>query len=68
MKKKEFEIGEEFKCGLVKLRCEKATSGCSGCVFYREGEFNDCSHIALGKCDAYSRKDRQDVVFVEVED
>lgn len=62
---KEFKIGEVFQCGLVKLRVEKAKSGCCGCIFSRDNDFNDCSHTALGYCGAYYRKDKTDVIFVK---
>lgn len=68
MAKKEFQIGEVFQCGLVKLICRKATNGCSGCIFFKENDHNDCSHIALGNCGAYYREDKTGIIFVKVED
>lgn len=66
--KTEFKIGDVFQCGLVKLKCEKATNGCKGCIFYKKESQNDCSFIALGNCGSCYRGDRNNVIFVEVEE
>lgn len=66
MSKTEFKIGEVFQCGLVKLRCVKATNLCDGCVFYFYNEDplkKDCSYIALGNCVSCYRKDKTNVIF-----
>lgn len=68
MAKKEFKIGEVFQCGLVKLKCEKATIDCTNCFF--EGVDYCCTSIneMTGSCDSSEREDKTNVVFVKVED
>lgn len=69
MSKTEFKIGEVFQCGLVKLRCVKATNLCDGCVFYNGDPLTkDCSYIALGNCGSCYRKDKTNVIFKKVEE
>lgn len=66
--KKEFKVGEVFQCGIVRLRCEKSGLGCDGCYFLC---FRDCEVInkrITGSCIRSEREDKQDVIFVKVEE
>lgn len=72
MAKKEFNIGEVFQCGLVKLKVEKAEySGCDGChkCFIYKNHI-DCELVEsiLGECEAENREDKTDVIFVKVDE
>lgn len=70
MKQKEFKVGEVFQCGLVKLRCEESrTTGscCEGCFFHFRC-FKETTGNIAGSCARTERKDKTDVIFVEVED
>lgn len=62
MEKKEFAVGEEFQCGLIKLRVEKGGKNCNKC--YLRGS---CKYSITGPCSAEIREDKTDVIFVEVE-
>lgn len=67
--KKEFQPGEVFQFGLLKLRCEKIKSDkCEGC-FFNDNNTYDCNNIynILGGCCEFERSDNQDVIFVKVE-
>lgn len=70
MPKTEFKIGETFQCGLVKLRVEHGIDNnvaCEGCYFDTEEPcLADVRFI--GPCDYISRKDKQNVIFVKVEE
>lgn len=66
--KKEYKIGETFQCGLVKLKCKKAINGCVGCFLCDIITFQDDCKILVGECDKRMREDKQDVIFVKVED
>lgn len=70
MAKTEYQVGEIFQCGLVKLKCVKS-----------ENEFNPCegrvfnSHIGcvgiigmFGGCSIFNREDETNVIFVKVEE
>ena len=65
MAKTEFNLGEVFQCGLVKLRVEEANS-CDGCYLDDLGCYGHLRDI-VGLCDK-SRKDESSVIFVKVED
>jgi hypothetical protein len=67
MEKKEFKIGEEFQCGLIKLKVEKEKNGCVGCVFVCVGGACKIAGIIAGNCTSEEREDKTDVIFVEVE-
>lgn len=69
MKKKEFKIGETFQCGLIKLKVEKArsiASWCDGCFFHFRC-FKEIVPAITGPCARTKREDKNDVVFVKVE-
>lgn len=70
MQKTEFKIGETFQCGLVKLRVEHGIDNkvaCKGCYFDTEEPcLADVRFV--GPCDPMSRRDKQNVIFVEVEE
>lgn len=69
MQKKEFKIGEEFQCGMVKLKCAKSSFSCDG--YYFLGSSLDCrviNRMITGDCIKSERKDNSDVIFVEVEE
>ena len=68
--KTEYQVGEIFQCGLVKLKCVKSENEfnpCEGCVFN--------SHIGcvgiigmFGGCSIFNREDETNVIFVKVEE
>lgn len=64
MAKKEFAVGEEFQCGLIKLKIIKAKYWCEGCYF-RDKKCLKLGDI-IGPC-GQDRKDKTDVIFVKVE-
>ncbi len=59
---KEYKIGEEFEFEGVKLRCDKSTNICSGCVFWSK---MDCD--TAPDCMSQTRNDDTSVIFVEVQ-
>lgn len=68
MAKKEYGIGEIFKCGSLKLKCEKKPENCAS---YRKCEYcalESCGVciILAGNCSRLSREDKADVIFVKV--
>lgn len=69
--KTEFQIGEEFQCGLVRLKCiaqrEDLGTDCTGCIL--DG-INCCAKIdiLMGRCADYERTDKRNVIFVKVEE
>ena len=68
-KKKEFAIGEEFQCGLVRLRVKKSADYCDGCYFLGLGI--NCEIInnkITGSCVEQQRNDKSNVIFVKVEE
>lgn len=69
MAKKEFKIGEEFQCGLIRLRCEETRNigaCCEGCFFnYRC--FKAVTGKITGPCARTHREDKTDVVFIKVD-
>lgn len=72
MKNKEYSIGEEFEYEGVRLKCVKDVSEipCNGCYFDVE-EFPCFCRIDFPErieCLGFKRKDKTDVVFVEVEE
>lgn len=66
MPKKEYKIGEEFQCGLVRLKCVSGLS-CESCYF--KGIDYCCTVIydMVGGCDSSEREDKTNVAFVKVE-
>lgn len=67
MKKEEFEIGEIFNVGLMKLKCVESTSGsCTGCEFW-DPYRTRCGTIRgiRGWCTPDWRKDEKNVIFVK---
>lgn len=72
MPKKEFKVGEVFQCGLVKLRVEEG-KGCCKCIFYNQKYFKcDITQPALkkflGSCSKNERKDKNNIIFIKVEE
>lgn len=69
MEKREFEIGEVFDVGLIKLKCVevdiKNENPCEGCVFTKK--FHVCGIIndMIGPCASVNREDKKNVVFIE---
>lgn len=68
MTKKEFEVGEVFQCGLVRLKVEKEKNGCTGCIFIGVGGACKIAGILAGNCTSEEREDNTDVIFVSVEE
>lgn len=70
MQKIEFKVGEVFRCGLIKLRCEETRNiggCCEGCFFHFRC-FKDSTGAISGPCSRTEREDKTDVIFVKVED
>lgn len=69
MAKKEFEIGEVFQCGLVKLKVVKQEKigTCTGCALNRL-EYCTAVQEFVGSCYHADREDNTDIVFVKVEE
>lgn len=72
MAKTEYNLGEVFQCGMVKLRVEEC-KGCCKCIFYNQKYFKcDITLPALkkflGSCSKNERKDKTSVIFVKVEE
>lgn len=70
MEKKEFKIGETFQCGLVKLKVEKnyKWNSCQGCYINELEGVCDVYYSLIGKCLRGDREDKNDVIFVKVEE
>lgn len=72
MAKKEFEVGETFQCGIVKLKCIiepiNRSERCDGCFFDDNGDCIDRFNNIVGECSHTNRKDKTNVIFVKVED
>ena len=67
MPQKEYKIGEEFQCGLVRLKCV-ANRGCKDCYF---NGIDYCYFVVkriVGCCNSNDRKDKTDVAFIKVQD
>lgn len=67
MAKKEFKVGEEFQCGLIKLKCE-ANLDFEECYF--KGIDYCCTTVydIVGACDRDGRTDKTNVAFVKVDE
>ena len=66
--KMERAIGEVFEFKGEKYKVEEGCNGCEKCSFDR-GEYCYANSLEIvGKCAAYSRKDKLDVVFVKIVD
>lgn len=65
MPKTEFAVGEEFQCGLVRLKVEEG-KGCENCYF-RASE--NCSFLEniIGECAQSHREDKTSIIFKKVE-
>lgn len=67
---KDLEVGRIFTYKNLKLIVKEAKNGdCSGCFFYENRR--DCEDALKSKapaCASWARKDKKNVVFVEVED
>lgn len=73
MEKKEFKVGEVFQCGLIKLKVIKAQNPryhCRECIISKLVEDCDCVCFEpiVGECTCYDREDKNDVIFVKVEE
>lgn len=65
----EYKVGEVFQFGKIKLRCVLGT-GCNKC-FFSHFKFDDDIFITknvIGPCDGISRSDKNDIIFVKVEE
>lgn len=68
MKRKEFKVGEEFQCGLIKLRVvEGNENSCLKCILNKTILCGNIDFIT-GSCFSNEREDGKDVYFVKVED
>lgn len=71
MAKKEFKVGEVFQCGLVKLKVEKVKGNnhlCNGCFFNNSMHECENNKYFIGSCSSKGREDKNNVIFVKVED
>lgn len=69
--KTEFEVGEVFQCGLIKLKCvdnpdKRNSNPCVKCYFANM----DCGDAreVTGDCESTMRVDGENVIFVKSED
>jgi hypothetical protein len=69
MAKKEFKVGETFQCGLAKLKVVKAekVGTCTGCDLVGL-EYCTAVQEFIGSCYRGDREDKNDVIFVKVEE
>lgn len=69
MAKKEFNVGETFQCGLVKLKVvkQKKIGTCTGCDLLGL-EYCTAVQEFIGSCYHADRQDKTDVIFVKVEE
>lgn len=68
-KKNQFQIGETFQFGLIRLKCVISGKGnyCTDCFFHD----TNCDEIytkVIGSCAKEQRYDKTDVIFVKSED
>nr|DAI36222.1 MAG TPA: hypothetical protein [Caudoviricetes sp.] len=63
------EIGEVVKYNGRSYQCEKGDSTCIGCGFYiKEGARCKRPSLLFGCCTKFCRKDRNYVIFKEIEE
>ena len=67
MAKTEYNLGEVFQCGLVKLRVEEAYMGSCDGWYLDDLECYGQLRDIVGLCDN-SRKDESNVIFVKVKE
>lgn len=68
MAKIERRIGETFRFRNVKLKVEKSECLCIGCYLFDNEICNSEADKIVGNCCVSDREDRQEVIFVKVED
>lgn len=71
MEKIEFKIGEILQCGSIKLKVEKVKGDnhlCNGCFFYNSMYECENDKYFIGSCSSKEREDKNNVIFVKVED
>lgn len=63
----EYQIGETFDFGKVRLKVIEQLHTCEGCVFDKDCPmgYDLIRNKILGSCDFLDRIDRRDVIFVE---
>lgn len=72
MGKKEFKVGEVFQFGFAKLKVEKTDVKlcyqCEECFMY--DYLCNCKYLVdiIGSCEAKDREDKNDIIFVKVEE
>lgn len=67
MENNEIKVKEIFQCGLIKLKCIKCDDGqhsCDGCFFCGKCFFFEIT----GYCSSINRKDKNNVIFIEVKE
>lgn len=64
----EYQIGETFDFGKIRLKVVEQSWICEGCVFDEDCpmRYDLIRNKILGSCDALGRTDQKDVIFVEV--
>lgn len=63
---KDYEIGDTFKCGRVKLKCVRQPENetCESCFFLKMCNLEISKMI--GECSCETRDDEENIIFVEV--
>ena len=64
----EYQIGETFDFGKIRLKVVEQSWICEGCVFDEDCPmgYDLIRNKILGSCDALGRTDQKDVIFIEV--
>lgn len=65
MRKKEFEVGEVFTAGLLKLKCV-GNDSCEGCIFEIRSSCTGTNMI-VGPCECTEREDNKNVIFIKAD-
>lgn len=69
--KKEFKIGEVFQLGFIKLKAVKYDMDLHPCLYcFIGGLTSDCRVFKqlIGECIGLKRRDKTDVIFVNIEE
>lgn len=69
---KDYEVGEEFQFGKIRIRVEESTDKldvCNGCIF-KQYSVHACDIVEsfTGSCMSGYREDGKSVVFVKIEE
>jgi hypothetical protein len=66
----EREIGEFFSEGILNMKVVKSSkeNRCDGCYYYNHFYINCKKYFNIGKCKGADRKDKNNVIFIEVKE